>query len=456
MIAKRVALTLVAADPSETPCVLVTAFNKLMIDRLVGWVVESLEAEPTVRGVNAVCEQRGWHTIKAQSGGRVATVVAINRDKLPSRILGGKGKWVPSFRAAVEKRLREHSSPSAPLSDHLEPGFLEDEFEQVIYAEPCLDRTQYLEIRRKGRQKGLLRDARKEVWRVLQEPPLDSLIQRRMDAYRSHSGRIREEEQLDLDRPWTHVFVDECQDFTRADIQLLARIPPDPTRLVMAGDETQSLHLGSTYRRPSIDRRGWTTHRLGGSYRLPRRVAQAIRPLAEHLEHTHQIGRDDQLDLVLLESRRSASPGHRPMVVAGTESIGEDLRQIVRDHRDLLSFHGNGMGILVPEGDHGLVESIEAAGGGKVTRGSMNKLKGLEAPGVVFSDRVSIDAGESLGEWVYTALTRATNLLVLVLWPDASPDIKEVLGRLDRMHLNFRDEEATARFEECEKLAESA
>ncbi len=88
-------------------------------------------------------------------------------------------------------------------------------------------------------------EAREVVWTVLMDPPRpDSFVHRRINAYEAHRALIEDEQPLALADAWTHVFVDECQDFTESDFRLLACIPPDPQRLFVTGDESQSMHLG--------------------------------------------------------------------------------------------------------------------------------------------------------------------------------------------------------------------
>ena len=87
--------------------------------------------------------------------------------------------------------------------------------------------------------------------------------------------------------------------------------------------------------------------------------------------------------------------------------------------------------------------SIEAH---EIKRADMRRFKGLEWRCVVFSDGADICAGESLGEWVFTALTRATSLLVMVLWPDGDPEIKSILGRLREDRLLFWSQAARDAF----------
>ena len=388
----------------------------------------------------------------AKCGGQAVEICALNRDLLPHRVLGQTWSGpVPDIEAALAERLGEHEPGGSSPPAYLAPRFLEEEFERVIYGRACLDEDAYLEVDREGRLSALGPEARRVVWGLLQRPPLDSFVQRRVDAYRSHLDQIQDACQLQLGERWTHVFVDECQDFTPADLRLLARVPPDPEQLVVAGDETQSLHLGASYRVPQISGRKWKVHRLGGSYRVPRRAALAILPVAQQLQRSHQGSRGDELDLVLLESRRSALPGPRPVVIAGGDRTAANLRRVVNDYRDFLTARDEA--VLVLEGDPALRAALDALSDIGVTKGHMDYFKGLEWPAVVFSDRALINTEESLGEWVFTALSRAATLLVIVLWPDGRGETKTWLGRLDPDHLLFWDKPAREAFDHCASLS---
>lgn len=79
----------------------------------------------------------------------------------------------------------------------------------------------------------------------------------------------------------------------------------------------------------------------------------------------------------------------------------------------------------------------------------MLRIKGLERACVVFSDRAAMGGDEAIPEWIYTALTRSNALLVLVLWPDAAPAIRAVIGRLREDRLLFWSAGARSAFQAC-------
>jgi hypothetical protein len=165
------------------------------------------------------------------------------------------------------------------------------------------------------------------------EPPIESYVNQRVKAYRKHEAAVTHAHPAALEQKWTHVFVDECQDFTRSDIRLLARAPRDPRHLCMAGDASQAIHLGRSYNRPGIAGAQWKTHLLEGSYRLPLRVCEALQPLARNIRSSHLASRlEDDLDTVLLRSRKASVAGFRPIVLTGqhlADQLGDVLRAYV-------------------------------------------------------------------------------------------------------------------------------
>ncbi len=79
----------------------------------------------------------------------------------------------------------------------------------------------------------------------------------------------------------------------------------------------------------------------------------------------------------------------------------------------------------------------DAAPWAEIEIAGMLRIKGLERSCVVFSDRATIGGDESVPEWVYTALTRSTSVLIIILWQDSAPAVRAVLGRLREDRLLF-------------------
>jgi len=455
VLAERVVRTLETARPSLVPQVLVTAFNIAMIDQLADWIEQRLS-----KVVSASRHAPGWVTLTASAGGGATTVTLMNRDKLPSRVLGQAWNGqLPTRVCAVAQRrsLMQEKFGAARIAEveqYLTPEFLDEELERVIYGQATLTWEQYRDFQRRGRRKPLNPAIREIVWTGLMGPGSpDSFVRRRIAAYQAHCERIEAEQPLQVEQRWTHVFVDECQDFTESDFRLLACLPPDPQFLFVAGDETQSMNLGPCYRRPGLKHRQWRRIELSGSYRLPLRVCEALEDLAVALQASHRGATEGDLDLVLPESRKSAVIGPRPIVIAGDNATLErDLRDVLAAYRPLLGGAASPR-VSIAERDDVVKSAIAvAAPWADLEIAEMRKIKGLERTCVVFSDRATFGGDEALPEWIYTALTRSRAVLVLVLWPDSPPAVRAVIGRLRRDRLLFWSAAARDWFDDARAL----
>ncbi len=437
VLSERIARTIVAAPRSElTPMVLVTAFNKAVVDLLAEETVRSLEA---TEGVTLKHQQYcdGHHRLEVDVGGRTAQVELLNRDKLPGRVFGVapirgelKGNW---WEREIQRRRAKLDAGDMALVAGLGHDFLKDEFERVIYGLACFELAEYADVDRVGRVKPLAKGGTREViWRLLMEPPIESHVNQRVNAYRTHEAAVTEARPAALAKAWTHVFVDECQDFTRSDIRLLARVPVDPRNLCMAGDASQAIHLARSYDRPGIPGAQWKTHLLAGSYRLPLRVCEALQPLARDIRSSHLASRlEDDLDTVLLRSRKAAVAGSRPIVLTG-EHVAGQLGDVLR------AYFPAGAQQPLLAADCGWLTRQAASRAARacsweVEEGDMLRYKGLERPCVVVTNerRWRLDTSEAASERLFTAMTRTTRLLVIVLWEDGDAPTTALLGRLN-------------------------
>ena len=459
VLSERIALTIMTSLLSQpAPTVLVTAFNKAVVDLIVEELVRSLDKHGVT--FSHPRQETGDHVLDVSARGRTAHVELMNRDKLPKRVFEVtpprlSGKLRDHWKQEIDRRKRELDAADAKVAAALDHEFLQDEFERVIYALTCFSRLDYMSVDRVGRRTRMLESTREVIWRLLMEPPIDSFVHRRIRAYRQHEAAVAEARPAQLGKRWTHVFVDECQDFTQSDIRLLARVPQDPRNLCIAGDASQSIHLARSYRRPGIAGVRWKRHTLKGSYRLPLRVCEALQPLAEDIRGSHLSARlEEDLDTVLLLSRKAAVPGFRPIVLTG-ESMGGQLADILRDYvassiqaRLLVADCGRRTRAAVERSASGSAWTIETGG--------MHKYKGLEWPGVVVTDERTTardDTSEAASERLFTAMTRTTSLLLIVLWRDGDPNTRSLLGRLDSERLLFWDERAEQAFEHAQRAS---
>jgi hypothetical protein len=138
-----------------------------------------------------------------------------------------------------------------------EPGFLAQEWEQVVLAQGLRSRDAYFGISRAGRGVRLARRERAEVWRAI-------------EAFESQLARDGRRTFLQLAapaagyltaaavRPYDHILVDEAQDLHPAQWRMLrAAVAAGPNDVFVAGDTHQRIYNNRvTLSSLGIDTRG--------------------------------------------------------------------------------------------------------------------------------------------------------------------------------------------------------
>lgn len=459
VLVERAIRIIESAAAGEPVRMLITTFNKLLIDQLAAWFEEELSERGGSKwriGGNG----DGFKTIEFDNG-RVVTF--MNWDKAPTRIFGVTDNGpVCGEEAAFEQvlaQLNDSDRERVEQRSWLTASFLAAELRRVVYGQAAFDHSGYMEVTRRGRTPATLqRHDREVVWRLL-DTRCRTFIDQRLDALRrvrsGHDARHR----------YTQVFVDECQDFLPSDFELLAASLEDVHFLCVFGDETQSLHNGSSYRRPgSINGKRWKYHELDGSYRLPIRVCEAVEPLARTLKlrratepaEPPQDSTDlSDDDIVLPIAVKTAVLGIRPVVVNG--KIGEvktQMREIFEVYADLLTATTVAnrritvaetddrmkciMNELLREGCFPAETIVEPT--------TMRRVKGLERPAVVWSTAADIPQSDTTAEWIYTILTRTTGLVIIALSEHTTEPIRHIVGQLEPSRLLFWTDRAEQEF----------
>jgi hypothetical protein len=287
-----------------------------------------------------------------------------------------------SWIRAIEKRLkRREASPDFTVE------FLQAELERVIYGLGVYTRDDYLACDRDGRERQLQRRQRELVWDVVMGDDRPShWAHRRIEAHRQAvAGGLT---------PFSHVLVDEAQDMTRADFQVLERLVTDPHHLTIFVDRAQALHLGGSYQRPPEVRGArWLVRELDGSHRLPFHVSEAAHPLPEALRsqanRRHRGARARHgADITVTPSTKTAVVGPRPIVIAGSKSaVAADIRDVIRRYRRLIDAAPESQRLVtIAEGDPWIEEELgDRFEDLPVRRESMLAIKGLERPCIVWS-----------------------------------------------------------------------
>lgn len=437
VLAERITRTLTERPVSESIRILVTTFNKCMVDQLAEWVQSRLPA-----GWRCTHREQGrWKFEQGLTDGG-GKLILMNWDRVPITMfhvnyfrveLGDElnARILDVIRSVRETR---HLS-SSDYADLLVPEFITAEKRRVWFGLGALTRDAYLETERVGRERPLQRKQRDVVANVITHLP-KMLIDQRIEALRRIRGLSGDYAERPI-QTFSHVFVDECQDFTPADFELVFALNGGGDRVVVTGDLTQSMWLGPSHRVPPLPSgKRWTRHSLKGSYRLPLRVCECIRPLAESVRARHKPSLEEGVELP--ESRKGAVLGVRPILVHA-ESVSERAKQL----EQLYAVYGATQGlssITIAEKDRSLENELRRLiramrSKPSIKCESMNRIKGLERPFVVWSTCIPIDADESLQEWAFTVLSRTTSILVISVGPDTLPEFTKIIRclRQDRL-----------------------
>lgn len=463
--------------------ILVTAFNKFMVDHLVRRVEEELASLDDPLRINyafcvndcTVCKHAPKDksqssspvdcTLAVGAAPRGAVIRFLNWDKVFTRVLGAAPIGAPPGSLSYLRRALPEDGEtlrSAGVSD----AFLEAEFLRVIYGQRARTLEEYEGMTRRGRSlERIPRTLRAAVWRTV-----DPLSERRgtrgftnvrYDAW--HANLMPEaSEQFD------EVIVDEGQDLTEADFEVLSRIVRPSGSVLVALDPAQSQQLGASFRIPGRwevpherVRRNWTRHELSKTHRLSISISTAIRPMAEAV-------RLERGEMSTLEPRKSSVIGARPIIVA--VSTEDDVFQVARILQKYEKYFrpdfGDGeVSSLLYAGKHPWYAELDeklrewsSDGGTRITEQALDRRsvfangewKGLEFDAVVWLTGAALGQQqqtiESHAEWIYTVVSRPRSLLVIAITPDTDAETRRIIKLLDRDALHFWDQDAAIEF----------
>lgn len=458
VLVERVVRTLEQWPRRHGPAkVLVTTFNVAMARQLADWLEECLP-DTTLRRWRRVSRE-GVHTFSDPDEAEGNAVTLVNWDKIPLKYLDVQRGVSELSQRRIDRTLRNAGIDPARLADDdrrvVTPPFVDAELRRVIYGQRTWhDRAAYVALSPQGRRRRFSERQAELVWLAATGSGVRTWSHLRIDALVA----AREAAAAGRRPRFTHLFLDECQDMTPADFELAALLVGDPERLVVAGDEAQSMHLGASYHRPgSVEvpepyrtpngpaSRRWLVCPIRGSYRLPVRVCECVQPLAEHLARDRRALRGDH-DVALPQPKKPAVLGIRPVVLAATNAARALPQVFAAYRRTLDQVPEAGREITVAE--RSFPEAVVAAAvppGYRVSSRSMRQIKGLERAGIVWSTAGDLPAHESELEWIYTILTRTTCLAVLVVDPSSlSRERRTALRVLRRDRLVCWDDAAEA------------
>ena len=489
VLVERLTRTILADCDKSNVCssYLVTCFNKPVVHQLQKWFLERLEDGNDTR-------RRLRYNVKGESV-EIWDVSRFDFDVDPDQTRTRPLQFMTNvtfatwdavilrmfsnseFRPSSESEIvmsriidhwgKAHSENQNWLNENtwVTPKFVLQELKRVIYGQSVTSLDEYLSVQRRGRPKEpqMRRDRREGLWKLLDDPLRKKLwVDRRIAALK--------EVQAGFSPPkFERIFLDECQDFVEADFKIISALINDPRNLVVSGDGTQALQTGPGYFRPgTVGGARWVTHELSGSYRLPIRICEAIEPIARAIQMLRRgqkdVGRvdgDENEDITLPHAVKSAVIGCRPIVIAPSDQqsfidqfsrILNFVAPIVQSNEELVVTNADETNSTIGRLAKSAVALTKPTY--RLENNSMLRIKGLERSCVLYSTKLdgTFAPGASPYEWVYTILTRTTNVLIINLSASTPPPICALIGRLRRDCLFFWDMAAEQRFDEFAAL----
>ncbi len=345
----------------------------------------------------------------------------------------------------------------AQLELDFSPGFLAEEWRQVVLARKVETAAEYLSAKRTGRGRGMSTAHRAQVWQVITgfRALLAEQNQWTFETVTEEAARLLGEEDS---RPFNHVVVDEAQDLHPGQWRLLrAAVDEGPDDLFIAGDTHQRLYGP----RVSLAEVGINIRGRSAKLRINYRTTAQI------LEWSLGLMRGESIDdmdggVDSISGCRSEMRGAEP-VLTGLDSWQAELEHLVLTVRSWTEagVHPEEIGVaarsrraveqVVAELDRQGIAARDLAKGnipeGVVPVGTMHRMKGLEfrcmavvgaADGKLPASTSVTPEAEDPGAYVrdlmrersllFVACTRAREQLSVSWHESPSPFIEAVLS----------------------------
>ena len=442
--------------------ILVTTFNKSLVKYLGDWIEQLLEAGTFRRDFNRYGTRQSEYSYFRFNGSPTWNIYVMHFDVLPTKIGSVHAHDVTTgavnyeefhlqvMRKAVDSYVAKSLIDTERYFKILDPDFLLEEYHRVVYGSLCNNYSAsnhelvcYCDLPRDGRgndpQLKFKTQRRKIVWDII-NTYLHDLRCENVESFIVRRHRfIKQLLRNNYPNKFTHVIVDEFQDCTKADYEIFYNLLSDPNELTLAGDIAQSINLGAALHIPKEDGQlKFKKLKLEGSFRLPFRVSECIKPLSESIGK--KFGKREGIEVGVINPYKGAPPGSRPILVfaSDTEEASNKVSEIFRAYHKALKLDK----ITIFEKDTELCNALNYKDINSETE-IILRTKGLEKRCVLWSTRTNIDTIKEKEEFVYTILTRTVSLLIILLFADAQQEYKEIIKMLvpDRLILWNRDTE---------------
>ncbi|WPV67121.1 UvrD-helicase domain-containing protein [Chitinophaga sp. LS1] len=445
--------------------ILLTTFNKELVNSLGDWVEQLLDKGKFTRHYkNDFYGNRLNYSYIQFKNSSQFNIYILHFDVLPTQIghlqalrVAPNGTDIELFhfdlmQKAIDIYIKTHNINTKGIEKILDPDFLLDEYHRIIYGYECNKEKDYQELERKGRgnnpQLKFNSKRRTIIWGIVRTY-LESLKKQNMESFviRRHKfvKKLRKE---GFNQKFTHLLVDEFQDCTRADYEIFYQLLQTPNNLTLAGDIAQSINLGAALHVPRADdqRMGnFSKKLLEGSFRLPFRVSECIKPLSQIINT--KFGNREGFQSNIISPYKGAPPGSRPILIYAKDSSNAAMKitEVYNAFKKSLLLDKHKVTIF--ERDIELARELNQLN----TPAEIEiilRTKGLEKHCVVWSTRTKIDTKGEHEEFIYTIFTRTVSLLIIVIFPEVPLLYINILKKLIPERLMRWDEETEIKYQE--------
>jgi hypothetical protein len=426
--------------------ILITTFNKQLEHNIRNWIEELFSVN------NIPYSRKGTVTEVEGIVNGTGFIHFLHFDVLPTRI--GKLRGNINFSRGLIHFLQQIIDQAKSMDTYkdyigdicMNPEFLLDEYERVWYGLEVESKEHYLGISRKGRGHLPLGKVQRKI-----VASLLSHFEKEMKRCGISSFYLMRKNFLQLIKKGTasniysHIVVDEFQDCTQADYSIFYGLLKENNNLILAGDMAQSVQIGSSSDIPRQDNsdgermNNRKSHLLEGSYRLPCRISECVKPLSQFIISTTNPAGSE------MNSFKGAPPGARPILVYAndTATMADKISAIidvydVYDIIDTTKQPPDRVSIL--EKDFDLQRELLSRKNNVAETDTILKIKGLEKRCVVWSTRINVEKKEELVNFVYTILTRTSSILIIAVFPEMDSDVIDMVKKLKKNRLIFWDD----------------
>jgi len=408
---------------SNSEPVLFVTFNLAVVNQIYDWNLsrrlgkgaEVGELEWKARG------DFGGH-FEILKNGRVKARL-MNLDKLPTQIGRFTSPEGPGFNIELMGRIRGAGQEIRNLKEEK----LLSEFRVHFYGKAEMSFEKYLLIER-NKSTGL-RLAKGTKIRT----EVGNLFQGIQDPYLKNRIRLLEKlRRKEIPRQFRCLLVDELQDMTDADLEILRHLALPGATMVVAEDARQCIHTGPFYRAPALSsNRRWNDVRVSTCYRTPYRIGLALQRISAELSKKPKEEDEGFEEHVEPVPTRLSFTGIRPILIQGgqLDGVAKAIRSIVQNIReDSVASSTRG---LILETNNDLCGALNACGDTfiKWETKSILKAKGLESPVLVWDTGRPLPSGCKLS-LAYTIISRATSICIIWERSETSKEVKELLSKL--------------------------